>query len=167
MTPPRLIVLAGAPGVGKTTIGRRVADALMATYLRVDSVEAAVARSLGTDDVGAAGYAVAHAVALDQLGSRRPVVVDAVNAVQVARDGWVALAASAPAVLTFVEIICSDAAEHRRRVESRVADLAGHRVPDWADVAARAVDPWREPRLVLDNLGSADAAVAELLERLG
>jgi hypothetical protein len=41
------------------------------------------------------------------------------------------------ALLAEIVLTCSDAAEHRRRVEGRLADIAGHVVPDWASVIAR------------------------------
>jgi predicted kinase len=36
--------LAGRPGTGKTTLGRRLAAELRAAYLRIDAIEAAVVR---------------------------------------------------------------------------------------------------------------------------
>ncbi len=39
----QLVVFCGLPGVGKTALSRRVADALGATFLRIDTIEAAIA----------------------------------------------------------------------------------------------------------------------------
>jgi hypothetical protein len=50
-----------------------------------------------------------------------------------------------------VEVVCSDLEEHRRRVESRVADIAGHRLPTWSEVIDRDYRAWDEPRLVIDT----------------
>ena len=81
-TSPLLPVFAGLPGSGKTTISRAVADRLGATFVRVDTIEAAVVAGLGPlDDDKAVGYAVAHGLTADQVRSGRPAVVDAVNAV--------------------------------------------------------------------------------------
>jgi predicted kinase len=161
-----LVVFGGLPGTGKTALARAVADALVATYVRVDAIEVALARSgfeIGDSPVG---YAVAHDVAADQLRAGRSVVVDAVNPVRPARAGWAELADELAIDVGFVEVTCSDAGEHRRRVESRLPDLPGHVVPTWQQVCELHYEPWERPRLVVDNLGPPDAAVARVLDAM-
>jgi predicted kinase len=148
-----LIVFGGLPGVGKTALARAVAERLTATYLRVDAVEAAlwqagVARDQPT---GLAAYVVAHTVAEGSLAVGAPVVIDAVNPVEAARRGWRDLAHRLVQPLRVIEVVCLDATEHRRRVESRTADLEGHTVPTWRDVRDREYEPWDEPRLTVDT----------------
>jgi hypothetical protein len=71
-----------------------------------------------------------------------------------------AVAARAGAKHLDVEIICSDKAEHRRRIETRTADIAGHTLPSWNDVTAREYHAWDRNRLVIDSASeSADQAV--------
>ena len=145
------MVFAGLPGSGKSVLSRGVADALGATYLRIDSIESAIVATLMPFKDNPVGYVIAERVAADQLAGGRDVVADAVNGVAAARDGWVALAARTGATLRFVEVRCSDAAEHRRRVESREPEMPGQGVPTWDQVqapplravAARAVRPAR------------------------
>jgi len=91
------------------------------------------------------------------------VVVDAVNPVEPAREGWRELARSTGATLRVVEVVCADAAEHRRRVEARVSDLDGLTAPAWADVRAREYEPWTEPRLTIDT---SAGPVAQFVERV-
>jgi predicted kinase len=162
-----LVVFAGLPGTGKTTIARQVADRLASTLLRVDSIETAVARAGMAVDDSPVGYAVAHAVAADQLVSGRPVVVDAVNSVGAARAGWLHLAGECGAWLRFVRVVLPDADEHRRRVESRVADLPGHVLPTWHDIATMREDEWIEPHLELDSRSRPDETTASVLAWLG
>lgn len=163
-----LIVLAGLPGVGKSTIAREAARRLGATYLRIDTVEQAL-RACGTLAGGVAveGYAVAYRVAADNLALGRTVVADSVNPLRATRDAWRAVAAAAGVPAVDVEVVCSDAGEHRRRVEARTTDVAGLALPTWAAVQEREYHAWDRPRLVLDTATRpAEACAAELLARL-
>ena len=81
----------------------------------------------------------------------RIVVADCVDPWPLTRDQWRAVAERSGARFVPVEIVCSDAVEHRRRVESRSADIAGHIVPTWADVLERDYRPWVDERLVIDT----------------
>lgn len=164
-----LVVLAGRPGTGKTTLSRLVAGRLGAALLRVDAVEAVVVRcGLAEPPVGVVGYAVAHEVAASTLRVGTPVVVDAVNPVPQARSGWRGLAAEAGARLVVVELTTSDVAEHRRRVEARVSDLDGLTVPTWQEASEGGYVPWDEerdgPRLLLDTSDGVERLVAQVLE---
>jgi len=119
-----LIVFGGLPGVGKTAIARELARSLEAVYLRIDSIEQTL-RQAGMIVEGE-GYAVAHAVAADNLRCGQTVVADCVNPWPLTHDEWRGLADRMVVPVVEVEVVCSDEAEHRRRVESRVADLPGH-----------------------------------------
>ena len=112
-----LVVFAGLPGSGKSLLARGVAGAIGATYLRIDTIESAIVSTFMPYRDNPVGYVVAERVAGDQLADGRDVVADAVNGVAAARAGWVTLAARTGAALQFVEVRCSDVAEHRRRVE--------------------------------------------------
>jgi predicted kinase len=144
-----LIVLSGLPGVGKTTIARQLAAALHAVHVRIDSIEH-VLRSAGWN-VESEGYRVAYAVAEDNLRLGRTVVADCVNPWPATRSDWSAVAERAAVRAIAVEIVCSDVDEHRRRVESRTSDIAGHRLPTWTDVIERDYRPWDGDRLVVDT----------------
>ena len=165
---PVLIAFAGPSGAGKSTIARAVARHLRAAYLRIDSVEQAL-RASGTLPAGvvAEGYVVAYAVAADQLTIGLSVVADAVNPLGLTRDAWRAVADRAGVPLIDVEVVCSDAAEHRRRVETRTIDVPGLVPPTWEAVRTREYHAWDRPRLVLDTAArDAGACVRELLARL-
>jgi predicted kinase len=154
-----LIVFGGLPGVGKTALARAVAEHVGATYVRVDAIEAAMWRAGVTRDqpTGLAAYVVAHAVAEGSMAAGASVVVDAVNPVEVARRGWRDLAHGLSKPLRVVEVVCRDEAEHRRRVESRTADLEAHEVPTWREVEDREYEPWDEPRLTIDTSSATQA----------
>lgn len=90
-----LVVLSGRPGTGKTTIAPEVARRLGGCYLRVDAAETALAR-VGAE-VGVAGYAVVHELAVSSLLLGGTVVVDAVN--PGSRGTWTATASACSSTL--------------------------------------------------------------------
>jgi predicted kinase len=96
------------------------------------------------------------------------VVVDAVNAVEPARAQWRALAARHGVRLAFVEVVCSDPALHRRRLEGRSRDIEGFPEPTWEDVERLRADSaaWAGPRVVLDATEPLPANVAKELDFL-
>jgi predicted kinase len=164
-----LVVFAGLPGSGKSVLARGVADAIGATYLRIDTIESAIVSTLMPYRDNPVGYVVAERVAADQLVASRDVVADAVNGVAAARAGWVALAARTRTALRFVEVRCSDVVEHRRRVEAREPEMPGHGVPTWTQVLRRSYEPWPPElsgRLVVDNIGDAAGHVAHIVTEL-
>jgi predicted kinase len=161
-----LVVFCGLPGVGKTTLSRGVADRLGATFLRIDTIEAAIVTTLAPFQDSPVGYVVAGQVAADQLRSGRLVVADAVNGVQEVRDAWWRVATGCDVPLRFVEVVCTDEPEHRRRVESRAAEMPGHEIPTWTQVRQRRFDPFTGPRLRVDTVGEPAAHVDEIVSWL-
>lgn len=84
-----LVVIAGLPGTGKTTLSRRLAAEMSAALVRLDATEAAIVRSgeLRTP-IGPVGYLVAQDIVAGCLEVGTPVVVDAVSPVAEAHTGW-------------------------------------------------------------------------------
>ncbi|MFJ5228499.1 AAA family ATPase [Kitasatospora sp. NPDC088391] len=165
-----LIVMAGLPGAGKSTVAGALGRELPAPVVSVDPVEAAMWRAgVGRDQpTGLAAYAVAEAVADDVLTLGQDVVVDAVNAVAEARAQWRALAVRRGVPLVFVEVLCSDPALHRARLERRSRGLSGFPEPTWEAVQGlrSAFAPWTDERLRLDSAADLSRNVGTALEFL-
>lgn len=163
-----LIAFAGLPGAGKTTLARALARAERATYLRVDTIEQSLRDSgVLAGDVGPAGYVVATALAEANLRLGQIVVADSVNPLTVTRTAWRVAASAAGVAIVEVEVICSDPAEHRRRIETRVIDVPGLVPPSWNAVVARAYAPWDRPPVVVDTARRSEAdALDELRARV-
>jgi predicted kinase len=146
-----LIVFSGLPGSGKTTLARKLAAGRSAAYLRIDSIEHAMRKALPGNDIGAAGYAAAFAIAGGNLSLGIDVVADCVNPVAESRAAWRDVASASAVPHLDIEVVCSDRAEHRRRVEQRRPDIAGFALPDWAAVEAHVYQPWTDDRLIVDT----------------
>lgn len=160
---PRLVVFAGLPGSGKSTIARELARQLRAVWLRIDTIETAIADADTPDE----GYRAAYALAADNLRLGLDVVGDSVNPWMETRDAWRNVGLRAGAEVIEVEVICSDEAEHRRRVETRTSDVPGLVPPTWQEVTARDYRPWTRERIVVDTAGrDVEACAAEVLAAL-
>ena len=116
-----LIIFGGLPGTGKSTLARQFAETLGAVYLRIDTIERAIADSDEAGSIDDKGYRVAYALAEDNLRLGRTVIGDSVNPLQITRDAWRRVAERAAVRAVEIEVICSDPREHRRRIETRLA----------------------------------------------
>ncbi|MBM7043688.1 AAA family ATPase [Rhizobium lusitanum] len=164
-----LVIFGGLPGSGKTTIARALAKRLGGVHVRLDTIEQALRNSgMLRADVGPAGYMVAYGFAGDNLKLGRTVIADTVNPISVTREAWRQVARHAGVPAIEVEVICSDKTEHRRRVETREADIEGLVNPTWDEVVTRIYDDWPPGPIVVDTACKAvDEIIAELVAKMG
>ncbi len=87
----------------------------------------------------------------DNLRLGRSVVADDAHPLATTRAGWRAVATRTAVAFVEVEVICSDAIEHCRRVEPRRSDMGGPRGPTWDEVMALRYEPWTGDRPVIDT----------------
>lgn len=163
-----LIVFSGLPGVGKTTIARELAHRMGAVYLRIDTIEQAIrdCRNI-VGPVDETGYWVAYALAEDNLRIGRTVIADSVNPLAITRDAWLQVGKGARVETVEIEVICSDSREHRSRVERRVPEIRGLRLPTWDEVISREYHRWDRGHIVIDTASrSVDENVKFLREML-
>lgn len=147
-----LIVFGGLPGTGKTTIARELARRLGAVHVRIDSIEQALREhGMAGRPMDDTGYGVAYAVAADNLCIGRTVIADSVNPLALTRDAWVAVAKRTGARVVEIEVICSDANEHRKRAEARRLGIPGLKPPTWEEIVSREYEPWNRERIVVDT----------------
>lgn len=151
-----LFIFGGLPGAGKSELARYLSGRLRAVYLRIDTIEQAL-RDGGQGISGPEGYIVAYNVAADNLRLGVDVVADSVNPLQLTRRAWRDVAHRAGAGFREIEVICSDEAEHRRRVECRESQVPRLELPSWQDVLDREYEPWPGERIVVDTAGETAA----------
>jgi predicted kinase len=149
-----LIIFGGLPGAGKSTLARQLARKLGAVYLRIDTIERAVADGDEAVPIDDKGYRVAYAVAEDNLRLGRTVIGDSVNPLHITRDAWRSVAQRAAVRAVEIEVICSDRGEHRRRIETRLADIP----VTWDEVMMRNYEPWRSGNHISIDTAGQDIA---------
>ncbi len=163
---PSLLIFSGLPGAGKSTLAKLVAREVKGTYLRIDTIEQGI-RDLCFFEVEGEGYRLAYRIAGDNLRLGQTVVSDSCNPIELTRREWEWVARVAGVPFANIEVICSSKEEHRRRVESRTAEVEGLRLPTWEEVQGREYHAWTANRIVVDTFGRSDAeCLAELLESL-
>jgi predicted kinase len=159
-----LIVLAGLPGSGKSSIARALAQELRALWLRIDSIEQAIRESGAiTGSLDDAGYRAAYAVAEDNLRLGHIVIGDSVNPWMLTRNAWRDAGLRAGARVVEIETICSDVEEHRRRIETRAKEVPGLILPDWQVVIGRDYHAWDRDHVTIETAGRSVAACVKLI----
>jgi len=163
--------MSGLPGSGKSHIARALARRIHAVIVSVDPIEDAIVRSGRpmSFETGLAAYEVGSTIASAQLQNGLTVIADAANHLEVGRDIWRRAAAEAGVPVKVIDVVCSDTAVHRQRLETRRRGLSTFPEPSWDDVMRRAVEtePWTEERLVIDTVRPLQDCVAAGLEFLG
>jgi predicted kinase len=163
---PTLIIFAGLPGTGKTTLSQRLAQRISATHLRIDTIEQGL-RDLCGIRVEGEGYRLAYRIAADNLRLGLNVVADSCNPLELTRREWEQVAKENAAKYVNIEVTCSNLSEHQRRVESRATNISGLRLPTWQDVTRREYHEWSVDRIVIDTAeGSPDESLDALMTAL-
>jgi predicted kinase len=179
MPGPMLIVFAGLPGTGKSSLARVVARELRAVYLDKDTIKdcaATLARELklpqGQDLAGPLSYELLVDLARDNLSLGLSVVLDSPAGYRIFREKIGRLAPACKAELKLIECICTDETQLRERVEDRERELPPHRAQNWEAYQSSRTrfEGLTERRLVVDTAEPLDLnrrKVLAYLERGG
>ncbi|WP_424976935.1 AAA family ATPase [Leisingera sp. S232] len=161
---PVLMCFSGLPGVGKSTIARRLAQESGALWLWIDEIETAMRAShMRTDDLADGGYAAAQAVARGVLRQGYNVIADCVNPIVLTRKAWEQVSSDTGARHLNVEFVCSDMEEHQRRVKQRSVSAPGCESSEWEAILQRDYTPMTEAEIRIDTaVTSAEQAVFQL-----
>lgn len=163
---PILFILSGLPASGKSALAQLVAREYAAVYLRIDTIEQGL-RDLCDCDVQGEGYRLSYRIAADNLKLGCNVVADSCNPIELTRREWEEMAEESGGRIVNIEVVCSDKAEHRKRVENRQSEVKGLKLPTWEEVESREYHPWETDRIVIDTASSSvEASFEELKEKL-
>ena len=153
---PVLYIFSGLPGSGKSTLAQALARRLDAAYVRIDTIEQAL-RDFCAVNVEGEGYEISYRMAAENLRLGLGVVADSCNPIELTRNEWEKVATESGARGVNIEIICSDKAEHRARIETRPSTVPGLRQLTWKEVEDRGYQAWTKSRIVIDTSAKSES----------
>lgn len=164
---PVLYIFSGLPGAGKTTLARKLAGFFHIPFFRLDTIEHGL-REICSVNVQGEGYSLTGRIVAENLQIGNDVVVDCCNPWRQTRDEWENTALRNGGRFINIEVVCSDLAEHKKRVTERESDIPGFAVPTWEDVSGRDYQTWETERICVDTRRKGvDDAFQDLLAALG
>jgi predicted kinase len=150
----QLVIFAGLPGTGKSSVAEAVARQLEIPVFAKDWLEAVLLQNEFTPNpkTGYLGYELLTTLARRQLMLGQSVILDSVASSESIRACWRDMAAEFGAERQVIECVCTDEDLHRRRLVSRQRGIPGWHELTWEDVQTVKgyYVPWQEPRLILD-----------------
>ncbi len=149
-----LIIFAGMPGSGKTTLARMVAEMLRIPILAKDRVQRVLRDRDMADPTSGEGYYLILDLADEQLSLGVSVILDATFPLDHFRTVASDIAARHNARFCAVYCYCSDEAVWRARMEGRVQYIPGWKPVGWTDVERMReyYQSWGENALAVDSV---------------
>ncbi|MFJ3404783.1 AAA family ATPase [Promicromonospora sp. NPDC090134] len=167
---PPLVLLAGLPGTGKSTLAEALAAALPAPVFSMDWQLGALVPFgvLRPDNTGPLSELTLVGAAARQLQLGLGAVIDATGHTQEFRARLQSLARSLDATFVGVECVCSDESVHRTRVAGRDRGIPGWPATvTWAHVQRMRDrwEDWHQPHLIFDTATTTpDDALRRVLD---
>lgn len=166
-TTPVLYIFSGLPGVGKTTLSKKLSTYLKAAYLRIDTIEQTLKDTCNIKVEGE-GYDLAYKIAEDNLLLGNSVVSDSCNPINLTRNAWKEIAKNTNSNFKDIEVICSNLDAHKKRAEERLSNIKNLILPTWEQIKNRGYDIWETDRIIIDTYNkSIDDTFEQLKNLLG
>ncbi|WP_178006195.1 AAA family ATPase [Marinospirillum perlucidum] len=167
MNTPTLYIFSGLPASGKSTLAQLLSQKTGAVYIRIDTLEQGL-RDVCHIQVEGEGYRLGYRMIRDNLALGLSAISDSCNPIELTRNEWQEVAESVGARFINIEVRCSDAIEHERRVKTRKSEVLHLKLPTWPEVRDRHYEAWTKPVIQIDTAGQTVAAsFAELTAKLG
>lgn len=133
-TPILLLQMAGSPGSGKSALALCLGKTLGAVVLDKDAIKSALLEAeVGWETAGSGSHEVFFAIADSVLAQGLSVVLDSPSHYPEIPERGLALASARGAQYRFIECVCDDLAEIRRRLAGRP-----RRRSQWRDLDSQA-----------------------------
>ena len=166
ITKPVLFILSGLPASGKSALAKLLAKEYDAVYLRIDTVEQGLRDICGLDVQGE-GYRLSYRIAADNLKLEHNVIADSCNPIALTRAEWQEVATENGNKYVNIEVVCSDEKEHKKRVETRLPEVKGLKLPTWEEIKNREYQSWDSERIIIDTANkTAKESFQELNENV-
>ncbi|MDN3649586.1 AAA family ATPase [Reinekea marina] len=160
----KVILICGLPGSGKSTLAEELAKTLGLPLFSKDKLEASIVEhgALRTELLNGIGYTLLKNLVDEHLERQSSVIVDFIADKNRVNELWPDLLTKE---LIAIECICSDKAEHKRRIESRKRNIKGWYELSWVDVVeiSTKYTPLISSRLILDTIQSKSVLLEETL----
>lgn len=159
---PILFIFSGLPASGKSALAKFLAKEYGAVYLRIDTVEQGLRDICGLDVQGE-GYRLSYRIAADNLKLGHNVVADSCNPIALTRAEWQDVATETGSQYVNIEVVCTDEKEHKKRVEERLSEIKGLKLPTWEEIKNREYHSWDSERIIIDTANkTAEESFQEL-----
>jgi len=150
---PRIILIGGIPGTGKTTLAKEISNRLEIPYFNKDLLESAlIGKGICTiEELNGIGYVLMERIALSELKFGRSVILDSVASYKRVNEHWESFKTKE---IRYIECICSDLKLHKTRLESRKRNIPNWYELTWSDIETilKSYGPCFEARLNIDSI---------------
>ena len=150
---PRIIIVGGIPGTGKTTLATEISRRLGIAYFNKDLLESTLISNdiCSIKELNGVGYALMERIALSELKLGHSVILDCVASYTRVNEHWTSFKAKD---IRYIECICSDQKLHKTRLESRERNIPNWYELTWGDIETiiKSYEPCFEARLNVDSI---------------
>jgi predicted kinase len=163
---PVLYIFSGLPGTGKSTLAKEISRIHKAAYFRIDTIEQGL-RDICLINVQGEGYRLTHRIVKDNLETGNDAVVDCCNPWELTRNEWEDVAIQSNSNYINIEIVCSSADEHKRRINERISEIEGLQLPTWEEIKKREYHDWKKEIIRIDTANKKNSeCINELIMKI-
>ena len=162
---PRIILIGGIPGTGKTTLCKEISSRLKIPYFNKDLLESALIEKevCSLEGLNGVGYVLMERIAISELKFGRSVILDCVASSKRVHEHW---GSFKDKNVKYIECVCSDHELHKTRLESRVRNIPSWYELTWNNVEniRKSYEPCFKEKLCIDSIKPIEQNIEQALE---